>query len=71
MAGRASSERTRKENANLIHQSMLMEGCKRLQDISDISEIPYGGLRNVVKFFFGNIFLDATKKYKRQGPPVA
>ena len=52
MAGRASSERTRKENANLIHQSMLLEGCKRLQDILDISEIPYGGLGNVVEFCF-------------------
>ena len=52
MAGREISERTQKENANLIHQSMLLEGCRRLQDISDISEIPYGGLRNVVEFFF-------------------
>ena len=62
MAGRASSERTRKENANLIHQSMLLDGCKRLQDISDISEIPYGGLRNVVEFCLLKFFLDATKK---------
>ena len=52
MAGRASSQRTRKENANFIHQSMLLEGCKPLQDILDISEIPFGGLRNVVVFFF-------------------
>ena len=43
---------TQKENANLIRQSMLLEGCKRLQDILDISEIRYGGLRNVVDFFF-------------------
>ena len=65
MAGRASSERTQKENANLIHQSMLLEGCKRLQDISDISEIPYSGLRNVVEFFFFNYFFGRQKKIKK------
>ena len=64
MAGRASSERTRKENANLIHQSMLLDGCKRLQDISDISEIPYGGLRNVVEFCFLKYFFGRHKKIK-------
>ena len=55
MAGRASSQRTRKENANFIHQSILLEGCKPLQDILDISEIPFGGLRNVVVFFYFNL----------------
>ena len=70
MAGRASSERTRKENANLIHQSMLLEGCKRLQDILDISEIPYGGLGNVVEFgFFFNIFWTPQKIRKGNGLP--
>ena len=65
MAGRASSERTRKENANLIHQSILLEGCKRLQDISDISEIPHGGLRNVMEFFFFEIFFWTPQKNKK------
>ena len=67
MAGRASSQRTQKENANLIHQSMLLEGCKRLQDILDISEIPHGGLRNVVDFFFFYIFLNSTENKKGKG----
>ena len=46
---------------------MILKGCKRSQDISDISEIPFGGLRNVVEFFFlfWNIFLDATKKIEK------
>ena len=66
MAGRASSERTRKENLNLIHQPMVLEGCKRLQDILDISEIPYGGLRNVVEFcFFFLIFFWTPQKNKK------
>ena len=52
MAGRVSNQRTQNENANLIYQSMLLEGCKRLQENSDISGIPYGGLKNVVEFFF-------------------
>ena len=64
MAGRASSQRPQKENANFIHQSKLLEGCKGLQDILDISEIPCGGLRNVVFFFllFEIFFLNTTQK---------
>ena len=65
MAGRASSERTRKENANLINQLMVLEGCKRLQDTLDISEISYGGLRNVVEFFFFLIFFWTPQKNKK------
>ena len=67
MAGRASNQRTQNENANLIHQSMLLDGCKRLQDISDISEIPYGGLKNVVEFFFVNFFGRHKKNKKVKG----
>ena len=33
-----------------------------MQDILDISEIPFCSLRNVVDIFFFNIFLNATKK---------
>ena len=43
---------------------MLLDGCKRLQDISDISEIPYGGLRNVVEFCFLKYFFGRHKKIK-------
>ena len=65
------------KKANLMHQSMLLEGCKRLQDILDISEIPYGGLRNVVEclfvcfFFLKNFFWTPQQNKKRQGPHVA
>ena len=45
---------------------MLLEGCKRLQDILDISEILYGGLGNVVEFgFFFLIFFGRHKKLKK------
>ena len=58
----------------LVLQSMLLEGCKRLQHISDISEIPYGGLRNVLNlflFFFWKYFFGRHKKIKKgKGPRV-
>ena len=52
----------------LVLQSMLLEGCKRLQHISDISEIPYGGLRNVVNlfFFFLEIFFWTPQKNQKR-----
>ena len=66
MAGRASSQRPQKENANFIHQSKLLEGCKGLQDVLDISEIPCGGLRNVVFFFYYlNFFFEHHTKKKK------
>ena len=44
---------------------MLLEGCKRLQDILDISEIPYGGLGNVVEFCFVLFFLIFFGRHKK------
>ena len=49
---------------------MLLEGCKPLQDILDISEIPFGGLRNVVVFFYFNLNSYGKRAFSVEAPEL-